>query len=302
MSAGEARGMERAGKRTLTGLALSLAGVTCFAVSYKWFVVPMGLYSGGFTGISQILVLGLTEGLGLAVPAWLDLTGIIVYALNIPLLILGYRTLGRRFFIFTLICVPVQSLLMALLPVPSAPLFADPMLGAVTGGLISGYGVGLTLRAGGSGGGIDILGMYSAKRFPGLSVGKLSILINLAVYGFAAVRNDLNVAAYSLLMSVVSGLMCDRVHDQNVRVTVLIVSRDAGLGERIGALTRRGVTSWVGRGEYARQTEYLYMCVMNRYEYRRLRPQLRSEDPNLFMQSFSPLSVLGNFDKRLEES
>ena len=292
----------RAAAKMLQGLGLSLLGVSGFAVCYRWFIVPMGLYSGGFTGIAQIIVLALTEGLGLPVPAWMDLTGIISYALNLPLLLVAYRTLGRRFFLFTVVCVPFQSLLMAFLPAPAAPLFENPMLGAVIGGMIGGYGVGLTLRAGGSGGGMDIVGMYCAKRFPSLSVGQLSIGINLLVYGFAALRSDLNVAAYSLLMSVVSGLMCDRVHDQNIRVTVVIVSRNAALGKRIGALTRRGVTSWVGRGEYAGQTEYLYMCVMNRYEYRRLRVQLHSMDPNLFMQSFSPQSVIGNFDKRLEES
>ncbi|MFR5600994.1 MAG: YitT family protein [Lachnospiraceae bacterium] len=292
--------MRKAIQKETSNMFWAIFGVVCFASAYRLFIFPAGLYSGGFTGIAQLLKLFITEIMGIAEPAGIDMTGVIFWCINIPLFLLGYRSIGKRFLIRTVIAVFIQSVLMAVIPAPGEPLLDDMLLNCIIGGVLSGFGVGITLRAGGSGGGTDIVGMYCAKRYPGFGVGKLSVMINLCIYLIAAMRYDLEVAAYSMVFSIASGIMVDRVHYQNIQVSAFIVTKNKTLGEKINQVLYRGVTSWNGWGEYSHQEEIIHMVVVNKYELQALKRLLRKEDPDAFVQVFSPDLVMGNFEKRLE--
>ena len=91
---------------------------------------------------------------------------------------------------------------------------------------MSGLGVGLTLKCGSSGGGLDIAGICLSKRFPGFSVGKVSILVNILIYTYSAVRYDAETAVYSIIFSAVAGYVTDRVHYQNIQTSTFIISRN----------------------------------------------------------------------------
>lgn len=278
----------------------AILGVVFFAAAYRWFLYPTGLYSGGFTGVSQLIKLFLTEIAGVHVPESIDLTGIILWCINVPLFFLGYKYIGKKFLMRTIVAVCLQSLLMTLIPAPGEPLLDNMLLNSIIGGVLSGYGVGITLRAGGSGGGTDVVGMCCAKAYPEFSVGKLSVIMNLFIYAVAAVRYDLDVAAYSMIFSLAAGIMTDRVHYQNIKVSAFIVTRVPSLGEKINHMFYRGVTSWKGWGEYSHQDEVIHMVVLNKYELRALKKLIAQEDPHAFVQIISPDMIIGNFEKRLE--
>ena len=70
--------------------------------------------------------------------------------------------------------------------VPTTPLVDDILTNCIIGGIVTGFGIGLTLRCSGSGGGLDILGVYFTKKLPHFSVGKLSLGINLIIYMICA--------------------------------------------------------------------------------------------------------------------
>lgn len=278
----------------------AIVGVVFFAAAYRWFLVPAGLYSGGFTGISQLVKLFLTEILHIPMPEHIDVTGIIFWCINVPLFFLGYKSIGRKFLYRTIIAVCIQSFLLATIPAPKEPLLDDMLLNCIIGGALSGWGVGITLRAGGSGGGTDIVGMYCAKNYPEFGVGRLSVMMNLCIYLIAAVRYDLEVAAYSMVFSFVSGIMVDRVHYQNIKVSVFIVTKNRELGEKINRTISRGVTSWKAWGEYSHSEEVLHMVVVSKYELQALKKLIRQEVPHAFVQIMSPDMIMGNFEKRLE--
>ena len=258
--------MKRQLQRETSNMLWAILGVACYAAAYRWFLVPADLYSGGFTGVSQLIKLFLVEGLGLHVPKEMDLTGSILWCINLPLFVLGYKSIGKKFLYRTIIAVCIQSVLLTVIPAPDKLLLDDLLLNCVVGGVLSGFGVGITLRAGGSGGGTDIVGMYCAKHYPEFGVGKLNMVINLFVYTIAAIRYDVEVAAYSMIFSIVAGIMMDRVHDQNIKVSVFVVTKEKGMGEKINRTMIRGVTSWKAWGEYSRSEEIVHMVVVNKYE------------------------------------
>ena len=278
----------------------AIVGVVFFAIAYRWFLVPEGLYSGGFTGISQLIKLLLTEILHIPMPESIDVTGMIFWCINVPLFVLGYKSIGKKFLYRTIIAVCIQSFLLTTIPAPKEPLLDDILLNCIIGGALSGWGVGITLRAGGSGGGTDIVGMYCAKHYPEFGVGRLSVMMNLCIYVIAAVRYDIEVAAYSMVFSFVAGIMVDRIHFQNIKVSVFIVTKNRELGEKINRGISRGVTSWNAWGEYSHPEEVMHMVVVNKYELQALKKLIRQEDPNAFVQIMSPDMILGNFEKRLE--
>lgn len=287
-------------QRETSNMFWAILGVVFFAAAYRWFLVPAGLYSGGFTGVSQLVKLFLAEILRIPMPETVDVTGIIFWCINLPLFFLGYKSIGRKFLYRTVIAVCIQSLLLAMIPAPKEPLLEDLLLNCIIGGALSGLGVGITLRAGGSGGGTDIVGMYCAKHYPEFGVGKLSVIINVCIYLIAAIRYDLEVAAYSMVFSILTGIMVDRVHYQNIKVSAFIATKDKTLGEKINRTISRGVTSWKGWGEYSHSEEVVHMVVINKYELQMLKKLIRQEDPQAFVQIMSPDMILGNFEKRLE--
>lgn len=281
-------------------MAYVISGVILFSVSYRFFLVPGHLYSGGFTGIAQLIKLALTGVLGLEISDHVDITGIVSWLLNIPLAVIGYRYIGKKFMLRTVIAVFIQSALMTFLPAPSAPVFSDALLNCIAGGCIAGYGVGLSLREGGSGGGTDIIGMVCAKKYPEISVGKISFLINFGIYLFAAWKYDIETAAYSIVFSFAAALVLDRVHYQNINMTAFIISKDPELGSRLTRAMGRGVTSWNGWGEYTGQGQLVHMIVVNKYEFHYLKKYVNTLDPSAFAFVVSSDNIIGKYEKRLE--
>ena len=163
-----------------------LLGVCCCAGAYKFFLAPAGLYNGGFTGIAQIIRNLLQEVGGFTFRS--DPTGILVWCLNIPLMIIGYKVLGRMFMLKTIAVISMQSMLMTVIKGPEAQLISDHALNCVCGGALSGFGIGMLLRSGASGGGTDIVGMVAAKKKPGVSVGSISMSIKRKNREFRSVR------------------------------------------------------------------------------------------------------------------
>ena len=94
------------------------------------------------------------------------------------------------------------------------------------GGLLAGTGIGISLRSGGSSGGMDIVGMFFTKKYKNFSVGKVSLTVNAVVYGICAILFGIPTAVYSIIYSAVSTLMTDKAHTQNINTEVVIYTKE----------------------------------------------------------------------------
>ncbi len=278
---------------------LALIGIVIFSIGYRWFLVPAGLYSGGFTGIAQLGQLFLEHVLKIRLAQTEDLTGYIIFGLNVPLFCMAFRNIGKRFFWTSLVCVILTTLLFIYIPTPNSMILNDILLNAIVGGVVSGFGVGLTLREGASGGGTDIIGVLMSKNYPTVSVGKISAVINVVILIVIGCYYDLNVAAYSLVFSIVASLVMDKVHYQNIALSVIVISKKNELGEEINNWIDRGVTRIKGRGEHCKQNVNIYLIVVNKYEYYKLKKFILKKDQNAFLYVSKLGEVMGNFEKRL---
>lgn len=272
-------------------------GASCCSVAYKFFLSPAGLYNGGFTGIAQIIRNILQDVVGLHFGS--DPTGILVWCLNAPLMLIGYRELGKKFMAHTIGVITLQSFLMTVLKSPGTQLISDHALNCLFGGALNGFGIGLLLRNGASTGGTDIVGLLGVKRKPDLSVGTLSMAINACIFTYAAITRTFEIAAYSAVYSFITSTVIDRTHYQTTKIAVFVVSKVPILSNEISVEMHRGVTTWEAMGGHSRKTTKVHMIIMNRYELQHFRQVLRAVDKNAFIWTIKVDQVIGNFKQHL---
>lgn len=285
-------------KRALTQYGWTFMGSLLFAAGVNLIIMPMKLYNGGFMGVAQLLrtfvvsVLPVNAG-------QIDLAGIIFYIINIPLFFLAWKGIGKSFCFRTVITATLESLFLTIIPIPTTPIINDMLTSCIIGGLISGAGTGMILRGGSSGGGQDIVGILCAKKYPGFSVGKIGIIMNIGVYGICMMLFDIEIVIYSLIYATVTALAIDKVHIQNINMSVMIFTKKLGIAKAIMEETGRGVTIWEGSGAYTKEnTEILYV-VISKYEVNQIKRIVQGIDPKAFMIFTEGTAVTGNFEKRL---
>ena len=285
-------------RHAITSLGTAVFGAVMFAFGLNVMIIPLSLYNGGFMGIAQLIRTLLIAITGISF-GQTDISGIIYFLLNLPLIYLAWSKMGKGFFVRSMIVIVVQTAALTLIPIPSTPLIEDYLTACIIGGIIAGAGSGLILRGESSGGGQDILGIYMTQRFPGFSVGKVGLLINFFVYSICFFMFNIEIVIYSLIYGVVYATACDHIHIQNINVSVMIFTKKAGIAEAIMEQTRRGVTNWDGEGAYTHADSSILMVVVSKYEVNELKRIVKSIDPNAFMIFTEGCDIDGNFEKRL---
>lgn len=281
-------------------VGLAVVGSLIYAVGVNVFIVPFGLFTGGLMGLCQLLrsvILGL---LGIeSLP--IDLAGVILYAFNIPLLILAYRSMGKIFFRNTLICATTYSLFMSIVPVPAAPLVDDLLTSCLLGGVISGAGTGLVLTCGCCGGGLELLGLYLSKRGAKFTIGKFNLGFNLVLFVLCAVMFDIPTMIYSVLNTIFQTMAIDRAHQQSVNVQMLIFTKveSKEFDQFIIENLHRGITRWEGNGVYTGEPTHILCVCLSKYEIDDLQEALYKADPKAFFIMQEGVQISSNFERRL---
>lgn len=267
-----------------------------YALGMNLFLTPLHLFSGGGVGLAQLITLFLEQFIQLAN---INLYGIVYMVINIPLLFLAYFQIGRNFFIKTLIGSGAISLFITLIPTLTVPIVDDYLTSVLIGGIAAGAGVGLILIAGGSGGGIDVVAVWAAKKFKGASVGKISLYFNVILYTVMLFLFDAQTVIYSLIYTVIFTLVLDRTHYQNINVRLMIFTREDGIDKKINEQTGRGVTEWNGIGAYTGEPMHILVSCINKYEVNEFMEIIQGIDPKAFIIADENVMVNGNFEKRI---
>ena len=282
-----------------TRIVIAVLATFVYSVSVNCFIVPAGLYSSGILGLSQVLRTLLSRHV--ALPASVDISGMLYLAMNLPLLLLAWRSLGRGFLMRTLICTLSSSFFLSVIPSPATPIVDERLTSCVIGGIIAGFALGVVLTCGCSSGGLDVLGLWMAKKHGGFTVGRFSRTFNVFLYALCAVLFDIKTVIYSVIYMVFISLFVDRGHQQNITVQVLIFTHDEDpeLPQNIMLRLGRGVTYWEGKGAYTgKDIRVLCVCV-SKFEVAELRETVRELDPHAFFIVQEGVRIEGNFVRRI---
>jgi uncharacterized membrane-anchored protein YitT (DUF2179 family) len=269
-------------RSTVGAFLITAIGSALIAASFNWFLIPHQMLSGGLSGISMII--GYFTGMDIAL---LFLIG------NLPILIWGLKSIGRRFILLSVASVGLTTWFMKL--IPEQPLGNDLLVAAVTGGVLVGIGTGISMRAGGSTGGFDIIGsiLTRSRDFP---LGTFLFGINgVVILALGYYKNNWDLAIYSMLSIFITGKIIDTIYIRHLKVTVFIVTNKKELLLEKMMHLHRGVTVISTEGGYTHRPQHMLMTVTSRYELRDLQSLLSKWDPEAFVNIVETIGVQGLF-------
>ncbi|MBY0095307.1 YitT family protein [Mesobacillus maritimus] len=271
-------------------LFIVLIGALLNAMAMNFFLIPANVYASGFTGIAQLLSSILHE----FTPFELS-TGILLFLLNVPVIILGWKKVGRSFTIYSFISVLLSTLFLELLPIIHVS--QDILLNAVFGGVIAAVGVGLTLKWGASTGGMDIVAMI-LSRTNDRPVGTYFFTLNSIIIITAGFIYGWEKALYTLVQLYVSTRVIDAIHTRHEKLTAMIVTKKANeLKKAIHSKLTRGITMVPAKGGYTEEEKDMMFIVITRYELFDLQRVINDVDPHAFTNIVETSGILGFFRK-----
>lgn len=271
--------------RELKFVGTILLGCTVFSLGFDLFLDPNNINVGGITGIAMIL----RELLGFGS------IGAYFAAINIPLFLLGYKELGRRFFIGSMLGMLFSTVLLDLLTIIPVPKI-DLMLAALYGGGLTGLGLGLVFLAGASTGGSDIMAKLLRKRFRRLKLSRLMLILDIITVTLTGiVFHDITRTLYSALPLYVSALVMDSViYGLDYSSMALIISdKYSEIVAEIARKLERGTTLLDAHGGYHGDSRQVVMCAIRRRQITELKDLVSRIDPNAFMILQDAHQVLG---------
>lgn len=286
--------LEYEGKRALG----SVVGAFMYAAGINLFVVPASLYTGGVMGICQVIRTILARYFGLNFEAF-DIAGVIYYAINIPIFVVAFRHIGRKFFTKTLVTVTAMTVFLSV--IPTVMIVEERMAACVVGGIIAGAGTGITLRMGASGGGMDVIGVLLTRWKQDFSVGKVNLFVNIMLYAVCLLLFDIEIVVFCIIYSAVYSVAMDRVHTQNINVEVTVITKadTTALEKEVFQELNRGITKWSALGAYTYDRSHVLYIMLSKYEVHRLRAIIHKHDPDAFIVLNEGVSVAGNYLKKL---
>lgn len=270
-----------------------MLGSVVFALGFNLFLAPNGLNAGGISGAALLI----THLLGFGS------VGAFTALLNVPLFILGYRTIGRRFFLMSLLGMAASSLFLdvfSLLPAPQM----DPLLGALAGGLASGYGIGLVFIYGASTGGADMIARLLKTKLPGFPMGRLIFLVDMVVVTLTGVVfRDWNKTLYSAITLFVSSQVVDVLiyGPDHCAVATIISEKYETIANAIGSQLERGVTVLPGVGHHTGKERPVLLCAVRKRQVTPLKALVCGIDPEAFIILQEAHQVLGSGFHRYSE-
>jgi uncharacterized membrane-anchored protein YitT (DUF2179 family) len=264
--------------------------VGCFfyAVSINYFFISNHLAEGGVAGICLILFYLFKLPVG-----------IMYFVINIPLLIMGWKLVGRDFLFKTLYGTSCLSFLITLTETWKGP-SNDIMLGSIYGGVLIGIGLGLIFMVNGSTGGTDVVARILNRYFD-IPMGRTMLILDVVILGIAAIFFGKEIVMYTLISMTIVSKAIDYFQDGYTKAKgiTIISSKSEEIKERIMNETGRGTTIIKGEGGFTGNEMDLLFCVVSKFEVTKVKTIVKETDSFAFLTISDVSEVLGEGFKAL---
>ena len=277
-------------KEAVVSYLLITLGSLVYALGQLYFIKPLHIPMGGVSGLALV-----------ANFLWSLPIGVVTIVLNIPLLFLGWKNMGREFFTKTAFAILVSSVFTDLLE-PLLPAFDGEMLiAALYGGIVMGVGYGLIFRAGGTTGGVDIIAKW-INRQKDIPIGTTNLIANaVVIVGSALIYGNLDSALYAMVTSYLTSMVIDKmVYGMDAQKSAMIItSKPKEVAGAVMEELHRGCTGMDATGMYTGDRRTVLICAVRRHETGTLKKLILEKDENAFMMISNISEVFGHNFKRL---
>lgn len=304
-------------KEYAIAIPVLLLSAFVYAFGYRAFIapgtssegIPM-IATGGMGGVSQIVVriVQFIAGKELETKTFQS----IFYAvLNIPVLILAWKSIGKRFAIFSIVNVVAVSLFIQFLPNSFVKVFADMgedyLARALFGGICTGLSSALALMVDGSAGGMDIISYHIAIR-KSTSIGKYIILFNGCIISiftilnyFPALPNETKnpdvwrILLYSIIYLFSTSLVIDQINKRNKKAQIQIITTRDDLPKILMAAFHHSCTVVDAKGAFSGENKKIIYMVVSSFQVKEAIQVIREADPQSFVNVVAISQVYGKF-------
>ena len=259
-----------------------------FALNIKIFVRAGDLFPGGVTGLT-VLIQRLSEKyFGIELPY-----SPINYLLNAFPVYIGFRYIGKKFTLLSLLMIFLSGMITDLLPF--YVITEDPLLISVFGGILGGTAVSLCLMADATSGGTDFIAIYLAQKH-GMETWNLILAFNAVILSVAGYFFGWEEALYSIIYQFVSTQTLHTLYRNYQQQTLLVVTMNAHeVCDAIAKATHHGATILDAEGSHDHQHRKLVYSVVSGADSRAAINAARSADPEAFINSMRTTELRGNF-------
>jgi len=261
----------------IIGTALMALGVSVFLLTNK-------LSSGGFSGIATILYYILDFRMGIT-----------IIVLNIPLYIISFLKLGKKFIFKAFLGTVLLSVFIDLFE--KVPVVThDKFLASIYGGIVIGIGTALVLKAEASTGGSELLSIIIQKYRYGAKISTFLVIIDIVIVLANVIAfKKIEIGLYSAVAIFISGKMVDIIFEGIYYTKLLIIISDKSeeIAEEIKNKVGRGVTGLNGKGMYTNNEKLVLICAVSRIDIGRIKRIIKEIDKNSFVILTDAREVLG---------
>lgn len=277
--------MRKNASKIIIDLLYFVIGAAIYSVAVNMFLSSNGISPGGFTGVATVVNF-LTQ-----IP-----TGIMLFAFNIPVLILGYVKMGGMFILKTSFVTALVSFTLDISARVLPPLKADGILASLFGGILMGLGLSLILLRGATTGGIDIIAKLINRKYRHLSVGKIILMADgFVIILTAIVYKNAEIALYSVV-AIYAGT---RVMDvllygaDRGKIIYIVTSQPDLICREINNTIGRGVTRLSVVGGYTGESRTMLMCTVRVHEAAAVHDVIKEYDKRAFIVVSDAGEIIG---------
>ena len=271
--------------KKLKSYFLILLGVMLVSAGISLCFVPNKIVTGGVSGISTILYHSLH------IPA-----GLSYYAINLILLLIGAKVLGKPFVVKTVICAGGVSLfteLFSYLP----PLTENILLATICGSVLYGFGIGLTLVNNASTGGTDIAGRLIQHFCPRMPIGKLLMIVDgLVLFASFVCFRTIDLVLFGVFGLFISGTAIDYlIKKMNLsKLAFIITEQGREMAQKLVSTSPRGVTLIDVTGAYTNEEKQMLVCALKETEVSEFERKVLEQDSGAFVIYAESQQIVGN--------
>ncbi|MBQ6654425.1 MAG: YitT family protein [Erysipelotrichaceae bacterium] len=278
-------------RKVIKDVLLSMCAALLAAINIRTFVNAGNLVPGGFSGISLILVRAAQKYFNVT------LNYSLLYLLfNIPVTLLVFNTISRRFTLVSLVDVVMSSFFVAV--IPDIAITDDLLLISVFGGILGGISSACVLAGDACGGGMDFISIYMSKKKQ-KSVWNQMFIFNAALLILSGILFGWEASLYSIIFQFVATQVIDMVDNRYKRSSFIIISDKAEqIAEEVYQKYHHSVTKFDAIGGYTDTERTVLYTVVGEYEVNQLLATILSIDPQAFINISSGQRTVGNFHEK----
>lgn len=269
-------------------ILLVCLSATIYALEMNFFLAPAGLLPAGLAGMVRLIQQIALQFFHRELPY-----GVLYVLFNLPPALLAYRHVGKHFVLLSFLHVVVASVVIDLLPVRAVS--DDMILLVVIAATMNGILLAMALNANASAGGTDFIAMLVSTK-TGKPFWSQLFVFNAFLLTLSGFLFGWRPALYSIIYQFLSTTVVNKLHERYQRFTLMFVADQVEpLATDLMKLTRHGVTSLKGVGEYSGTERAILYMVVSKADMPAINQYLAQHGQHVFMNVMDSHELSGRF-------